>query len=83
MELKEDLGVVYTKSTNHYVVKLDDGRNWLVVYVEDDNGGGIDCVFEVDDNNNTIKEVKNWQDFRSELYEIYDNYIDFERNRTP
>ncbi len=51
--------------------------------MEDDNGGGIDCVFEVDDNNNTIKEVKNWQDFRSELYEIYDNYIDFERNRTP
>ena len=70
MELKEDLGEVYRKSINKYVVKLDDGRNWLVVYVEDDNGGGIEEVYEVDDNNKIIKEVKNWDNLDDELDEM-------------
>ncbi len=70
MELKEDLGEVYRKSINKYVVKLDDGRNWLVVYVEDDNGGGIEEVYEVDDNNKIIKEVKNWENLDDELDEM-------------
>ena len=70
MELKEDLGEVYRKSINKYVVKLDDGRNWLVVYVEDDNGGGIEEVYGVDDNNKIIKEVKNWENLDDELDEM-------------
>jgi|TARA_R110001592_G_scaffold29410_1_gene106877 hypothetical protein len=70
LELKEDLGEVYRKSINKYVVKLDDGRNWLVVYVEDDNGGGIEEVYEVDDNNKIIKEVKNWENLDDELDEM-------------
>jgi len=71
MELIESLGIRYEKTVREFIVKIKDKR-CIVIYVEDSNGGGVEEVFEVDENNKIINNLDYsfWEDISDDLTEI-------------
>ena len=76
MELIESLGITYEKIVREFIVEIK-GKRCSVIYVEDNNGGGIEEVFEVDENNNIINNLDYsfWEDISDDLTELVTDFF--------